>query len=610
MFDIKYELSRLPDLPGIYLMKDQEDEIIYVGKAKNLRNRVRSYFSGDSGKSLKVIKMVEKIESFEYIIVENEVEALVLESNFIKEHRPHYNILLRDDKQYPYIQLTNEKFPRINKVRQAKQDGHQYFGPYPNGYAVHEIISLLQSTFKIRTCNLNFDKGARLKRPCLNYYIGKCDAPCVDKADEEVYMENVAQVIDFLKGNEKPLVKIIEGQMQEEAKKLNFERAAEFRDYLSFIEAMMERQKVSDVRGENIDIIAMDKKDTFVCIQIYFMRDGKIVDREHFILDNLFDEENNDVISAFMTQFYSDTSFIPKEIIVQYEPSDVQTIEGMLYQITKRKTHIHQPKRGKKVDLVTMAAKNAKEMLDEFLLRREKRERNKNLGLKQLEKTLNLKSIDRIEAYDISNISGVHSVGSMVVYEAGKKAKKEYRKFRIKSVSGPDDYASLEEVLIRRFKRAKKAESSETGFGKLPDLVIIDGGIGHTNIAKAAMGSVGYAIPTIGLAKDEKHKTRAIILDGQEIELDKQSAIYRFLYGIQEEVHRFAIGYHQQLRSKAMTQSELNEIPGLGKKRIENLFKHFKTLSAIKEASVDQLLKVESINKTVAQNIYDYFRGH
>ena len=385
MKDFKFELSRLPDLPGVYLMKDDNDEIIYVGKAKNLKNRVRSYFTSDSNKSLKVIKMVEKINSFEYIIVENEVEALVLESNFIKEHRPHYNILLRDDKQYPYIMITNEKFPRIMKVRQVLNDKNTYFGPYPNAYAVNDIIDLLQNIFKIRTCNLNFDKGQKLKRPCLNYYIGKCDAPCIGKADETLYDENISQIKEFLKGREENVKNYLNGKMLTFAKDLNFEKAAEYRDYLTSIDSLMERQKVTNINGENIDIIGMYKKEDFVCIQIFFMRDGKIVDREHFIMDDKWQDINEEIMNSFMQQFYSGVSYLPKEIIVDVEPTDIKLLEKMLFSIKKSKVHIHVPKRGNKVNLVNMARENAVKMLIEFLRKRDERERTKNLGLKNLE---------------------------------------------------------------------------------------------------------------------------------------------------------------------------------------------------------------------------------
>lgn len=609
MKDFKYELSRLPNLPGVYLMKDDQGQIIYVGKAKNLRNRVRSYFREDSNKSLKVVKMVEKIDQFEYIIVENEVEALVLESNFIKEHRPHYNILLRDDKQYPYIMVTKEKFPRIIKVRQVKNDGNQYFGPYPDAYAVNDIIDLLHSVFKIRTCNLDFDKGQTLNRPCLNYFINKCDAPCVGKADEKIYMDKVQKIIDFLKGKEDDLRKDITEKMLEESKKLNFEKAAIYRDYIKSIDTLMERQKVTSVNGENIDIVSMYKKSKFVCIQIFFMRDGKIVDRQHFIMEDKWDDSGADIMSSFLNQFYSSSSFIPKEIIIDTQIENLELIEKMIKSIKGISTHIHVPKRGKKVLLIEMARKNAIKMMNEYLIKREERERKKNLGLKNLEKLLKIRSIQRLEAYDISNTSGVDSVGSMVVYEDGKKARKEYRKFKIKTVKGSNDYMSMKEVLTRRLNRALQTENKTSGFGKLPDLIIVDGGKGHVSMAQSLISSMKLSIPVIGLAKDDKHKTRAIVYNGMEVDLDRDTVLYKFLYDIQEEVHRFAIDYHKKLRSDSMITSELKQIEGLGKKRIEALYKHFKTIGAIKSAEVDELAKIDGISIKIAENIYDYFRG-
>lgn len=608
MKDFKYELSRLPDLPGVYLMKDIDDNIIYVGKAKNLKNRVRSYFSGDSGKSMKVIRMVEKIDHFEYIIVENEVEALVLESNFIKEHRPHYNILLRDDKQYPYIMVTNEKFPKIEKVRQVKNDGNFYYGPYPNVYAVNDTIDLLEKMYKIRDCNLNFDKGQRLDRPCLNYFIGRCDGPCIGKADEDLYMGNIEKIKTFLSGKAHVITGQLEKDMRRYSEELRFERAAECRDNIRAIEQLMERQKVTNVSDKDLDIISMYKERTYVTIQIFFMRSGKIVDREHFILENNFDEDDKDIIDSFMKQFYLDISFVPKEILLPILPSDASSIEELLSGKASRRVELKVPKRGSKLELITMATTNAKKMMLEFLRKMDEREKNKNLGLIKLEETLSIRPIKRIEAYDISNIAGVDSVASMIVYEDGKKSKKEYRKFKIRTVSGPDDYASMEEVLRRRFNRYEGEKNKGAGFGKLPSLIMMDGGKGHVHVAQKVLKEFNLPIKVIGLVKDDKHKTKGIILNDREIILDRDSAIYRFLYEIQEEVHRFAISYHNNLRSKNLFESELNKIEGLGKKRIESLLKHFKSTKSIGEASLEQLQACPSINKSIAENIYNYFR--
>ncbi|MFL8887056.1 excinuclease ABC subunit UvrC [Helcococcus kunzii] len=606
MKDLKYELSRLPDLPGVYLMKDENDEIIYVGKAKNLKNRVRSYFNSDSGKSMKVIKMVEKINHFEYIIVENEVEALVLESNFIKEHRPHYNILLRDDKQYPYIMLTNEDFPRIEKVRQVKNDGNEYFGPYPNAYAVNDVIRLLQNTFRLRL-NKGIQSYNSRKRPPLKDFLYKYNDPTHDYNDRERYLENVEKVRSFLRGNTKELTDKLESKMLEYSKNLEFERASEYRDHINSINQLMERQKVTTVGLDNRDIVSMVKARNYVTIQVFFMRNGKIIDREHFIIKNEFNDSDADILSSFMKQFYIDMTYIPREILIVENPAEQEIIEKILSEKKGKKVSIKVPKRGEKVGYIEMATKNAQKMMYEYLKKIDDRDRNKNLGLKKLEDLLDIHPLDRIEIYDISNISGVDSVGSMVVYEQGRKAKKDYRKFKIKTVEGPDDYASMREVLTRRFTRLMDAENSNNSFSKRPDLVIMDGGKGQVNAAISVLNSFNLKIPVIGLVKDDKHKTRGIILDNNELNIDKDSAIYRFLYDMQEEVHRFAINYHNTVRKKKLFESELKKIDGLGEKRIIALLKHFGSINKIKEASKEQLKEVDLINENIADNIIKYF---
>ncbi|MFM1538309.1 excinuclease ABC subunit UvrC [Helcococcus bovis] len=605
MNDLKYDLSRLPDLPGVYLMKDKDDNIIYVGKAKNLKNRVRSYFNGEKNKSMKVLKMVEKIDHFEYIIVENEVEALVLESNFIKEHRPHYNILLRDDKQYPYIMLTNEAFPRIEKVRQVKNDGNEYFGPYPNAYAVNDVIRLLQNTFKLRVDKIeqNFNS---VKRPSLKQFLYKYNDPSHDYKDQNQYMKNVEKVRDFLKGNVKEFIKELEGKMLSYSKNLEFERAKEYRDHIFNIESLMERQKVTTVNSENMDIVSLSKARKFVTIQVFFMRSGKIVDREHFIIENDMDNNDAEILSSFMKQFYFDMTYIPKEIILLELPEDYQIIEEILSEKRGSKVKLKVPMRGEKVSYLDMATKNAKKMMLEYLKKMDNRERNKNLGLKRLEEFLGIFPIDRIEAYDISNISGVDSVGSMVVYQEGKKSKKDYRKFKIKTIEGADDYGSMREVLTRRIKRLISDEDN-TSFSKKPDLIIMDGGKGQVNIALQVMQEFNQDIKVIGLVKNDKHKTRAIIYENKEIPIENDTAIYRFLYDIQEEVHRFAINYFNNVHKKKMFESELTKIEGLGEKRIISLLKKFGSIVNIKKATKEQLLEVDNINEVVANNIIKYF---
>lgn len=604
MKDFKYELSRLPESPGVYLMKDKDDNIIYVGKAKNLKNRVRSYFNGSS-KSQKVIKMVEKIDHFDYIIVDTEAESLVLESNFIKEHRPHYNILLRDDKQYPYIMITNEEFPRLMISRSAKKDGNEYYGPYPDAFSVNKVLKLLQNMFRIRL-NDAVQRYGKNKRPSLKHYLYKYEDPTHDFNDRERYLENIDQVRRFLKGDAKILTDILEEKMFDYSKKLEFERAQEYKEYIQAVDSLMERQNVSSTTGYNLDIISLAKKRNYVAIQVFFMRSGKIVDREHFIIEDEFNEDNSQILASYLQQYYFDMTYIPSEILMIEEPEDKEALEQILSNQKGKKVSIKVPKRGAKKEYLDLASQNASKMIDEFLEKLDYREKNKNLGLKKLEDTLNIHPINRIEAYDISNISGVDSVGSMVVYVQGKKERKDYRKFKIKSVEGPDDYASMREVLTRRIKRLLD-ENTTGSFSERPDLIIMDGGKGQVNIALEVLKEFRLNIKVIGLVKDDKHRTRGIILDNLEIDIDRDSAIYRFLYDIQEEVHRFAINYHNTVRKKNLFESELSNIEGLGEKRIKQLLLHFGSITKIKEASKEELLQVNNITDKVADNIIKYF---
>lgn len=604
MKDFKYELSRLPESPGVYLMKDKEDNIIYVGKAKNLKNRVRSYFNGSS-KSTKVIKMVEKIDHFDYIIVDTEAESLVLESNFIKEHRPHYNILLRDDKQYPYIMITNEEFPRLMISRSAKKDGNEYYGPYPDAFSVNKVLKLLQNMFRIRL-NDAVQRYGKNKRPSLKHYLYKYEDPTHDFNDRERYLENINQVRRFLKGDAKILTDILEEKMFDYSKKLEFERAQEYKEYIQAVDSLMERQNVSSTTGYNLDIISLAKKRNYVAIQVFFMRSGKIVDREHFIIEDEFNEDNSQILASYLQQYYFDMTYIPSEILMIEEPENKEAVEQILSNQKGKKVSIKVPKRGVKKEYLDLASQNASKMIDEFLVKLDFREKNKNLGLKKLEDTLNIHPISRIEAYDISNISGVDSVGSMVVYVQGKKERKDYRKFKIKSVEGPDDYASMREVLTRRIKRLLD-ENTRGSFSERPDLIIMDGGKGQVNIALEVLKEFRLDIKVIGLVKDYKHTTRGIILDNKEIDIDRDSAIYRFLFDIQEEVHRFAINYHNTVRKKNLFESELSNIEQLGEKRIKQLLLHFGSISKIKEASKEQLLEVNNITDKVADNIIKYF---
>ncbi|WP_296114753.1 excinuclease ABC subunit UvrC [uncultured Anaerococcus sp.] len=609
--DLKEKLKELPDKPGVYIMRNAQGEIIYVGKAISLKNRVKQYFDNNKNKGAKVVAMVSHIVDFEYIIVQNEVEALVLESNLIKKNRPKYNIVLRDDKQYPYIKINKEKYPRIQKVRQVKKDGADYFGPYPDAYAVNDAIDLFHSYYPFRTCNLNFDKGQSLDRPCLNYFINRCKGPCIGEEDEERYLKNIDDVRRFLDKKDRVIPDMVLEKMNEESEKLNFEVAAKYRDYYRALSIISERQYVTETGGDDVDIIAINKGASIIVVQVFFMRKGHIVDREHFIIKNDFSESEADIMSSFIKQFYLDLLFIPKEILVQTMPNDLDSITDYLNHKKGSKVTIHEPKLGKKHELITMAARNAHDMRLKHEKRINKKERNKSSGISQLKEILNLSKANRIEAYDISNTSGVQSVGSMVVFENGIASPKEYRKFKINTVEGPDDYASLKEVLTRRFLNAKKEiakGSTHTGFGKLPHLILMDGGKGQVRMAMEVLLEMDIDIEVAGLVKDDKHTTRGIIYKNDEIPIRRRDPVYKLIYEIQEEAHRFAINYHRSLMRKSMKKSELDEIRGVGAKTKANLYKHFKTISNIKKASVEELMEVPLVGRESALEIYKYFR--
>ena len=608
---IKEKLKELPDLPGVYIMKDTSDEIIYVGKAINLKKRVRQYFDNNKNKGAKVLAMVSHIDHFEYIIVENEVEALVLESNLIKTNRPRYNIVLRDDKQYPYIKITNEKFPRIQKVRKIYDDKSDYFGPYPDAYAVNDAIDLFHKYYPFRTCNLDFDKGARLDRPCLNFFIKKCNGPCIANEDENKYMDAIDVVRNFLENKSEQIPNWVLGKMNEESQKLNFEMASMYRDYYRALSTISERQNVTETNSEDMDIIAMSKGVSAIVMQVFLMRQGKIVDREHFIIKNDFVETDKEIMSSFLKQFYLDIMYVPKEVLVEIEPDDIDAIREFLSEKRGRKVNIHEPKLGKKKDLITMALTNANDMRIKYEKQLDKKERKKSAGTNQLREILNIPEIKRIECYDISNTSGVQSVGSMVVFEDGHPNPKEYRKFKIKTIEGPNDYGSLKEVLTRRFKNGiKELENgnTQTGFGKLPDLILMDGGKGQVSSAIEIRDKFKLNIEIAGLVKDDKHTTRAIIYQGEEIPINRRDPVYKLIYEIQEEAHRFAINYHRKLMQNTMQTSELDNIKGVGEKTRANLYKHFKSLSNIKKASVEELMEVPLVGRAQALEIYKYFR--
>ncbi len=617
MFDIKSELNRLPKEPGVYIMLDDQDQVIYVGKAISLRNRVRQYFQSSKNQHPKVRAMVSHIKRFEYIIVDNEIEALILEANLIKKHKPKYNILLRDDKQYPYIKISyGEKFPRVLKTRKVLKDKAKYFGPYPSVYAVNDTIEIIRDEYPIRNCNQKLDKDGTIKRPCLNFHIRKCLGPCQGFKYHDQYMEKINEIDRFLSGKDDRLLKLMEERMNKASEALDFEKAAVYRDKLKSLEIMLEKQKIVNRQDIDQDIIGMARGIEEVCIQIFFVRNGKILGREHFIIEDVFDTDREEVLESFIKQFYIGTAYIPRQILIETEIKEKELIEDWLSEKRQGKVDLLVPQRGEKTQLIAMVKNNALNMLKrhgESLL--DKKDSVKE-GLEELEKLLSLeKSPRRIEAFDISNIQGTDSVGSMVVFENGRPKKSDYRRFKIRTVEGPDDYKSMEEVLKRRFIRGleekdyiDKKSMDLKGFSIFPDLILMDGGKGQVNVAKLILDSLGLDIPVAGLVKDDSHTTRGIIYENKEISLADDSQGFKLIYRIQEEAHRFAISFHRSLRSSKLYKSELDYISGVGPKRKANLFKEFKTIDGIRKASVEELQGVEGMNKPTAEKIYHYFR--
>ncbi|MFA7533864.1 MAG: excinuclease ABC subunit UvrC [Tissierellaceae bacterium] len=619
MFDIQEELKRLPDKPGVYIMKDKTEEIIYVGKSISLKKRVRQYFQSSRNNPPKVNAMVKNISEFEYIIVNNEVEALILEANLIKKHKPRYNILLRDDKQYPYIKVTtNEKYPRVLKTRQMLKDGAKYFGPYPSVYAVNDALEVIRTIYPIRTCNKNLEKDIGKTRPCLNYYIGRCLGPCQGNVDEGKYLEMIDEILQFLSGRGNKLMNIVENKMKEASETMDFEMAAKFRDQLNSLKLLLEEQKVvSTTHLIDQDIIAMAKGIEEVCVQIFFIRNGKILGREHFFLEDDYNEDRGIILSSFVKQFYIGAAYIPKEIIIEEEMEDVESLSKWLSYTRGTKVNIVVPKRGEKLALVEMVRKNASDMINQYGDRFLKKARENKKALEELQEIMGInRGLNRIEAYDISNISGIEPVGSMVVFERGEAKKSDYRRFKIKTRTTPDDYGSMEEVLYRRFVRGieekkymKENKIEVKGFSNFPDLVMVDGGKGQVNVALRILYDLKIDIPVCGLVKDDYHKTRGIIYNNEEIRLDGDSLGFRMIYRIQEEAHRFAISYHRSLRTKTMFKSELDNIKGIGKRRKMELLKHFQSIDGIKSAAVEELASVKTMNRSVAEKLYEYFNN-
>lgn len=614
MLDLRERLDQLPDKPGVYIMKNELDEIIYVGKAKSLRKRVRQYFGSYGKSSKKVASMVSKIHDFEYIIVENEVESLVLESNLIKDNLPKYNILLRDDKQYPYIKVkVNERFPRVMKTRRILKDGAKYFGPYPDVFAVNESIESFERLYPLRTCNLNLENVEEKNyRPCLNYYIGKCLGPCIGNVKDQDYNVMVDEVLSFLSSSDNKLIDKLHEKMMDYSRNLDYENAADIRDRIKNLEYLKERQLISDPEArDDKDIIALAKGIDEVLIQIFFFRNGKIIGREHYMIRDYYNDSYEEIFSSFLKQFYIGASYIPKEIIIEEKPMDIKVLEDWLSEKRGNKVTITVPVKGDKKELVRMVKRNALDMIEKYGDKYKKRAESNRLALEEIKDLIGLsRRPRRIEAYDISNISGVESVGSMVVFEDGDAKKSDYRKFRIKSVIGPDDYSSLKEVIERRFRRGveEKKEDKNSSFSNFPDLIMMDGGKGQVNAAKEILDKLKLNIEICGLVKDDFHRTRGIIYNNEEFNVDLNSRAYKMIYKIQEEAHRFAINYHRNLRSKTMFKSELDDIKLIGPKRKENLLKHFKSIDKIKKASIQELMEVESMNEKSAESLYEHFR--
>ena len=616
MFDIEQELKKLPDKPGVYIMHDAADEIIYVGKAVNLKNRVRQYFRPSHDEGPKKAKMVTQIRRFEYIITDSELEALVLECNLIKEHRPKYNTMLRDDKTYPYIKVTlGEDFPRVLFSRLIRKDKSKYFGPYTSAGAVKDTIELIQKMYRIRTCSRNLPKDIGKDRPCLNYHIKKCNAPCQGYISKEEYRKSIDMVLSFLNGNYQPVLKDLETRMMQASDQMEFERAIEYRELLNSVKQIAQKQKITSFDGEDKDIIALANDERDAVVQVFFIRGGKLIGREHFYVRVAAEDSEGQVLTTFVKQFYSGTPFLPKEIMLSAEIEDIPVIEEWLSAKRGARVYIRVPQKGMKEKLVELAKKNAELVLSQDR-ERIKREEGRTIGaLKEIEKLLDMQGLNRIEAYDISNISGFQTVGSMIVYEKGKPCRSDYRKFRLKTIQGPDDYASMHEVLTRRFlhgieeKKELQEKQMDEEFGsftRFPDLIMMDGGKGQVNIALSVLSELHLNIPVCGMVKDDNHRTRGLYYNNVEIPIERTSEGFKLITRIQDEAHRFAIEYHRSLRSKVQVHSVLDDIEGIGETRRKALMRRFQSVERIREASVEDLKETESMNERAAEAVYAF----
>ncbi|MCI9370332.1 MAG: excinuclease ABC subunit UvrC [Lachnospiraceae bacterium] len=625
-FNIEEELKKLPSSPGVYLMHDASEEIIYIGKAISLKNRVRQYFQSSRKRTPKIEQMVSHISYFEYIVTDSELEALILECNLIKEHRPKYNTMLKDDKTYPYIKVTTgEDYPRILIARQMKKDKSKYFGPYVNGGAVKSTIELLRRIYRIRTCNRSLPKEIGNGRACLNYHIKQCDAPCMGCISKEDYQKKIEQTLKFLNGNYEEVTKMLEQKMYEASADMNFEAAAEYRDLIADIKALAQKQKITSGEGLDRDVIAYAADGNDAVVQVFFIREGKLLGREHFFI-NIALDEGGDILTSFIKQYYSGTPFIPKEILVSQELREADIIAEYLSGRRGSKVSILNPKKGQKEKMIELAQKNAKMVLD-IDRDKVKREEARTTGaVRDIFELLNIENHNqyRIEAYDISNTAGFQSVGSMIVYENGKPKRNDYRKFKIQTVEGPNDYGSMYEVLTRRFTHGlseKKqqqdnfSENTKEGkenltdrFSRFPDLIMMDGGLGQVNIALQVLDELKIHIPVCGMVKDDRHRTRALVYNNEELPIDTHSESFRLITRIQDEAHRFAIEYHKSLRAKTQVHSILDDIESIGPARRKALMKYFSDIGKIKTASVEELAQVPSMNEASARKVYEFFR--
>lgn len=619
MFDISEELKKLPDQPGVYIMHDSSDAIIYIGKAVNLKNRVRQYFQASHNEGIKKDQMVKKIVRFEYIMTDSELEALVLECNLIKEHRPKYNTMLRDDKTYPYIRVTlGEEFPRVLFCRQMKKDKSRYFGPYTSAGAVKDSIELIQKIYHIRTCNRNLPKDTGKERPCLNYHIKQCMAPCQGYISKEAYRQNIDRALEFLNGNYHPVIKDLEQKMMQASDALDFEKAIEYRELLSSVKQIAQKQKITHSDGEDKDIIALASDEQDAVVQIFFIREGRLIGRDHFYVTIANEDSVSQILTTVIKQFYAGTPYIPKEIMLQDEIEDAAIISDWLTKKRGQKVTIRVPVKGMKEKLVELAEKNAKLVLSQDR-EKLKREEIRTIGaLKEVALWLKIDQLYRVEAFDISNINGFETVGSMIVYEKGKPQRNDYRKFKLKTITGPDDYASMHEVLTRRFLHGlKEKEELEVknlddeygSFTKFPDLIMMDGGRGQVNIALQVLDELKLNIPVCGMVKDDNHRTRGLYYHNIEIPIDTHSEGFKLITRIQDEAHRFAIEYHRSLRSKEQVHSILDDITGIGPARRKALMRRFLSMEAIRSASVEELSQIESMNEQAAQAVYKFFHA-